>query len=194
MSKRCYIVSSPGRTGSKMAQCLIGSTGSKSFHTHDPFFKLPSDYNASNSTLVFVKRRDLFSAIMSSCVGKRTNEYENYSNKQITPFILPCHGSESEFVYQYEWHKWYFNSCKNTEIFGEVKTLFFEDFVNNPTHVFDVLGITAPNVIPDLNFKSPYSYSKLVINIDECKNVFDQLEKNAKFKMITKPYDPTIKI
>jgi len=176
-----------------MVHFLIGSTGADLFHTHNPFFKLPANYSASNSTLVFVKRRDLFAAIMSSCIGKRTNEYEKYSNKHIMPFNLPCQGSDSEFVYQYEWHKWYFDSCKNIEMLNEVKTLFFEDFVNNPAHVFEVLGISVPNVIPESNFKSPYKSSELVINIDECKSVFDQLEKSAKCKLIPKPYDPTLK-
>ena len=188
-----YLVSSAGRSGCHLVASLIRSCSKKSLHTHDPFF-VPDqlgDPEGKKSAIVLLERKDLFSAVMSMLVGKRTGQWGSYPNREIERFKVNCQGPESEFVHQYNWHKNYIKSCTTVTDFAEVNHLIFEDIVADYNYVFTKLKIT-PVVELWLPEKAPYSYHDIVINVEECKQVFDYLESTYVFVPISKAYDPAL--
>ena len=66
------------------------------------------------------------------CIAKRTDEYVEYSGKTIEPFDIDCNGSNSEFAYQFSWHRWYQQSCTTSEtakLYKNIEVFYFEDFM-----------------------------------------------------------------
>lgn len=185
-----YLVSSAGRSGCHLVTSLIRSCGKISQHTHDPFF-LPSQFgdpDGKDSVIVLLERRDLFSAIMSMLLGKRTQQWGTYPETHIQQFAVDCDGVESEFAHQYSWHKNYIKSCTTLQYFSEVKHMYFEDIVADYDHVFRQLDISPVQPL-NLSPKAPYSYLDIVQNVQECRKMFDWLEENHVFVPIQKAYD-----
>ena len=190
-----YVVSSPSRTGSTLLCNILSSGGVRLtdlLHTHNCFFMVE---DPTSTVLIFSSRRDLFRSIMSCLIGKRTGIF-NYYNKtyqapSIDPFAINCDSDDSEFVLQYHWHKWYIQSHDLTKPYSRIETLYLEDFVNNHQHVYDKFGMTKQQEIV-MTIESPYKYQELVINHQQCKAVFDQLETTSTFTPILKPYDPML--
>jgi hypothetical protein len=187
-----YIISTPGRSGSHLLVALIRSCGKNAIHTHNPFFK-PENFGSvgKESAIILLQRRDLFSAIMSMLVGKRTKQWSAYPNKIIPTFRVDCTGEGSEFTQQYVWHKNYIKSCNTLQHYQQVKFLDFEDIVNDFNHVFQQLELTQLYK-PWLPEKAPYSYLDIVENVNECKIAFDRLEANYTFTPILTPADPSL--
>jgi hypothetical protein len=191
--KTQYVVSSPSRTGSILLCNILKSGGATDIlHTHNCFFSVE---NPKSTVLIFSARRDLFRSIMSCLIGKRTGIF-NYFDKtyqvpSIEPFAINCNSSNSEFALQYQWHKWYSQSHDLTKPYSRIETLYLEDFVNNHQYVYDKLKLTQQQeiVIP---IESPYKYQELVINHQQCKEMFDQLETTSTFTPILKPHDPML--
>jgi hypothetical protein len=190
-----YVVSSPSRTGSTLLCNILAAgkaTSSKIHHTHNCFFTAE---NLESTILIFSLRRDLFRSIMSCLIGKRTEIFnyfdKNYQPPGVKPFVIDCNGDDSEFALQYQWHKWYCQSHDLTKPYSRIETLYLEDFVNNHQHVYNKLGLTQQREI-SIPIESPYKYQELVINHQQCREIFDQLEITSTFTPILKPYDPAL--
>ena len=182
-----YLITSAGRAGSMFLTSLIKSCGYRATHTHD---LVPPPRNP-HSILVICDRKDLFASIMSMCVAKRTNEYTEYSKKSIEPFDIDCNGLESEFAYQFRWHRWYQQTCLHSEssmLYKNIEIFYFEDFIHNYHTVFDKLKITPIGQIED-SVKSPHSINKLIKNYNQCKDMFTSLMETEVFTPLT-AYDP----
>jgi hypothetical protein len=188
-----YTVSSPSRTGSTLLCSILKSGGvTNILHTHNCFFTVE---NPHSTVLIFSVRQDLFRSIMSCLIGKRTGVFnyfdKTYQAPSIKPFEIDCNSSESEFALQYQWHKWYCQSHDLTKPYSRIETLYLEDFVNNHQYVYNKLGLTQQQEIA-MTVESPHKYQELVINHQQCREIFDQLEITSTFTPILKPYDPSL--
>ena len=191
--KTQYVVSSPSRTGSTLLCNILKSGGvTNILHTHNCFFLVK---DPTSTVLIFSVRQDLFRSIMSCLIGKRTGIFnyfdKNYQPPIIKPFAIDCDRDNSEFVLQYQWHKWYCQSHDMTKSYARVETLYLEDFVHNHQYVYDKFGLTQQQEI-SIPVESPYKYQELVINYQQCREIFDQLEITSTFTPILKPYDPAL--
>jgi hypothetical protein len=184
-----YVISSPSRTGSTLLHQILLSTELSRpdiVHTHNCLLHVD---DPENTVLLFSLRRDLFRSIMSCLIAKRTkfyNYFENVELPKVESFEIDCSDPWSEFQKQYMWHKWYVSSHDMNKPYRQVETFYVEDFVNNYDLVYNKLGLTKKsNVIPTL--ENSYRYQDLVSNHEQCKQVFDQLEKTATFIPIRIP-------
>ena len=182
-----YLVTSAGRSGSIFLTELIKCCGYRTIHTHD-LVPLPPH---PQSNLIICDRKDLFASIMSMCVAKRTNEYVQYSRKTIEPFEIDCNGPESEFAYQFRWHKWYQQTCltcKNSTLYKNIEVFYFEDFIHNNQTVLDRLNITLTSSVSN-STKSPHRIKQLIKNYNQCKDMFNLLMETDVFTPLT-AYNP----
>jgi hypothetical protein len=133
---------------------------------------------------------------MSALIGKRTGVFnffdKNYQPPQIGSFEVDCDGPDSEFVLQYNWHKWYIQSHDMTKSYARVETLYLEDFVHNHQYVYDKFGLIKQREIR-LPIESSYKYQELITNHQQCREIFDQFEITSTFTPILKPYDPMLR-
>jgi hypothetical protein len=168
-----YIVSSPGRVASHIVVGMIQRAGKQAIHTHYPFYKTDDD---SITGLVLVSRHNLFDAIMSNILVVATGQTTEYTNTNFDKF----NATKGEFTRQYNWFKNYSDNHDFSRPYGEIKTIYFEDFINNYSHVLDILGLVDQSAGPEFNAnftkKAPYSYQDLIINIDQCRQWYDELE------------------
>jgi len=188
-----YVVSSPSRTGSTLLCDIIKSAGvTDILHTHDCHFKVEDP----RSTVVCLSlRRNLFRSIMSCLVGKRTKIFNYYDPNlelpKVESFNIDCLIYESEFQRQYRWHKWYVKSHDLTKPYNLVETFYLEDYSNDYDLVYKKLGLTKKfEFVPTVETK--YRYQDLVINHEQCKEIYDQLEIISEFEPIVKCYDPNL--
>ena len=188
-----YVISSPSRTGSTLLYQILNSADVLDvLHTHNCFFSVE---DPTNTIVLFSLRRDLFRSIMSCLIGKRTQVFQLYDADtelpDIEPFSIECLDLDSEFQQQYRWHKWYVSSHDLNRPYCQVKTFYLEDFVNDYDVVYKALGLVQKhNVVATVENK--YRYQDLVVNHEQCRAVFDQLETTAVFVPILKPYDPKL--
>jgi hypothetical protein len=168
-----YIVSAPTRVGGNLIADLIRSTGpGPVMHTHNPRHKTDNDLITG---LIIVRRRDVFSAIMSNCIVWRTGQTTKYDRCTIDPFEI----TEQEFLYQYIFHVWHFKNHDLSRMYGSVDIFYFEDFVNNHMHVFDRLGLIQEfRRLRNFNFlnNAPYNYKQVIKNYQDLKILFDKTE------------------
>lgn len=188
-----YIVSSPSRTGSVLlCQILRAAEISDILHTHDCFFTVD---NPASAILLFSYRQDIFKSIMSALVAKRTNLYVSFDSTMapppIDPFYIDCADSDSEFQKQYRWHKWYIQSHDLNKPYHRVETIYLEDFIKNYDYVFKKLDLNQSKPVWS-TIQSVYNYKEVIINHQQCKDVFDYLEQTETFVQIPKPYDPNL--
>jgi len=188
--KTQYVVSSPSRTGSTLLCNILRSGGvTDILHTHDCFFQVE---NPKSTVLIFSARRDLFRSIMSCLIGKRTNIFNVYDNtnlKTIAPFKIDCLDHDSEFQQQYGWHKWYIQSHNLDLPYCKVETFYIEDFVNDYEFIYKKLDLVKHKEVVE-TMESTYRYKDLIVNHEQCKEIFDYLEVTEKFTPRLKPYDP----
>ena len=173
-----YIINSPSRTGSTfLKQLLQKNTEVQTLHLHNPFFQ---DLSPGTTCMILLSRKNLFLAIMSCLVIKRI------SSNQFDTFMVDCEKSASEFVRQYNWHKWYNDSCDVSLPYAQIEYLYFEDFITNPDFILEKFKITKKS-ISGLPAKTPYQAIDLVVNYKECQETFNWLEKNQPINLIQKP-------
>ena len=188
-----YVISSPSRTGSTLLYQILNSADILDvLHTHNCLFSVE---DPANTVLLFSLRRDLFRSIMSCLIGKRTQVFHLYDADtklpDIEPFSIECLDSESEFQKQYRWHKWYVPSHNLNRPYCQVETFYLEDFVNDYSVVYKTLGLVQQHTVVATQ-ENKYRYQDLVVNHEQCRAVFDQLETTAVFVPILKPYDPKL--
>jgi hypothetical protein len=188
-----YVISSPSRTGSTLLYQILNSADiTDVLHTHNCLFSVD---DPANTIVLFSLRRDLFRSIMSCLIGKRTQMFHLYDTDTdlpyIEPFSIECLDSESEFQKQYRWHKWYVDSHDLSRPYRQTHTFYLEDFVNDYDRVYRTLGLEKKHDVV-ATIENTYRYQDLVVNHEQCRAVFDQLETTAVFVPILKPYDPNL--
>lgn len=170
-----YIVTSPTRVGSHYLISLINSTDAWATKTHNPYLKTVYEHTC----LVILRRRDVFAAIMSSCIADRFKEYATYSNKKHKTFAIDCSAS-GEFANHFRFNKWYYPQINQTLPWARIEHLYFEDFFNNHQIVFDRLNLIPIKEIK-LPVRSPNRYQDLVTNIEECREFYHRLVTTEKW-------------
>lgn len=177
-----YLVSAPGRVGSHIVTACIRSAGKLAMHTHNPFFKTDND---SITALILVSRRDLFATVMSNCITWHTGQSVKYQRVNIDPFNVDL----GEFEILYHKQKWYIDSHDFTRPYGLIQTLYFEDFIDNYNYIFEKLRLeqkiellNSPQVRHTFTPPAPYNYKQVVINLEECRELFNRLQAAAEFK------------
>ena len=174
-----YVINTPSRTGSTfLTQLLQQTTAKQVLQIHNPFFHAS---DPETTCMILLSRRNLFSAIMSCLVFKQI------ALKQFNIFKVNCERSDSEFVHQYNWHKWYNQSCDLSLPYAQIEYLYFEDFILNPDFILEKFNIPKKSSL-NLPAKTPYQAIDLVANYKECKETFDWLEKNQSVTLIQKPH------
>lgn len=133
--------------------------------THNPLYLPPTD----DFICIISKRKNLFNEIISSLTAKRTNEFVQYSNKEINLFSI----SDIEFKNTFLFHKAYYEII-NKNYFKKVLEINYEDLINDPKYLFSLFGLPY---LTEYDLKSPYDYYKLVENMNELKNIYDLLEQ-----------------
>jgi hypothetical protein len=188
-----YIVSSSGRSGSHIVLATIQLSVRAAIHTHYPLYKTDND---TITGLIIVGRRNLFATIMSNMLVDYTGQTTEYQQINFAPFLA----DKDSFVYHYNWHRWYNDNHELTRTYGLVKTLYFEDFVNDYDFILKELNLVrnptfewmdgALHPIPIVNHnytvKAPYSYQDLIINQDQCLEWFKELQATESFVKFSK--------
>jgi hypothetical protein len=174
-----YLVSSPGRVGSHIVTACIRACGVPVLHTHNPFFLTDND---SITGLVLVDRKDLFATIMSNCITWHTGQSVKYDNVNVQPFAVDY----NDFSDHYYRQKYYKDSHDLSRAWGSINILYFEDFIFNYDYIFEQLQLTLqPELLVKDSVKNiftsraPYNYANLILNKDQCKIWFDQLEEKG---------------
>lgn len=175
-----YLIVSPGRSGSIFVALTISQSlripavmsnqsalpnTSKSFvyHSHDAQLQLDPDI-----PVLHIMRKDLFAEIISAVISEQYNEWAIYTGNK-PPFVADL----EMFDQKYRWHKYWHQAHRALTKYNHRQILNFEEFIGRSELICDQLQI------PQVRFqtsKSPYS-QKNILNIDELKNRFAQLEQ-----------------
>jgi hypothetical protein len=166
-----FVVFTPGRTGSQLIfKNLLQHFGKNSaVHCHNPLSKPTTD----NSWAIVCLLRDVFSAIVSSLVGKRTKEYTQYQGEYNTRFSV----DQIEFEDTYQHHKLFYQAIEHYN-FVKVIDIYYEDLISDPKSLFASLGIEK-DIDLTLQEKSPYKNKELLINLAQCQQWFDYLDSQT---------------
>jgi hypothetical protein len=160
------VVFTPGRTGSQLIVNNIQTCFNISVtHTHNPLLEV-----VNNDTIAFVsRRRNVFESVASTLLGKRSNEYTSYTTKSVEKFIV----GRTEFEDCFWFHKCFYQLINRSK-FEKVVDVWFEDLINDPKYLFNLLDMDR---LTDYNFpKSPRNYYELISNIDQCQMWYDDLK------------------
>ena len=184
MNRRRWLVSGPPRTGGHLLLGILQSAGVLSLHTHNPRYRTKNDRLA---TLIRLRRRDIFSALMSNCLVWHTGQSTCYSNAEVMPFTV----SKNDFLMHYAGHVFYHTTNIQQQRFATVTNLYFEDFVNNNNFALTELGITsAATTTQFTSRKCPYNYLNTIENHHELRDYFNSLQQQDITTLkITNPYD-----
>jgi hypothetical protein len=176
-----FIVSGPGRTGGHVLLGIMVAAGYPVIYTHNPLFQRE---NYSEYGLLICLRRDIFSAVMSNTITHKIGQSTEYPRTTLEPFdVVP-----SDFEHILDLHLKYQVSHDMTRDYGLVEHFYFEDFVNDHSHVLDRLHIKRFNASSKttnslgqahecsryFNNRAPYHYKDVVSNWEELKQIFDQ--------------------
>lgn len=160
------VVFTPGRTGSQLiVNNIRNHFNIPVIHTHNPLLEI-----VEGDAIAFVSyRHNVFESIASILLGKRTNEYTSYTTKSVEKFTV----SRAEFEDCFWFYKCFYQSI-NQDKFEKVIDVWFEDLINDPKYLFNLLGIDHAT---DYNFpKSPRNYYELISNIDQCLTWYNELK------------------
>jgi hypothetical protein len=136
-------------------------------HTHNPLYRPPSN----NFIAIVSQRKNLFESILSTELAKVTNEFTDYTNKTIQPYSIDINKFKNCYFYQKSFYR-----AINRTGFSKVVDVFYEDLISSSDSLSE-FGITV-----DLSIgKSPYNYYDLITNIDELKDLYNQLESSWGF-------------
>jgi hypothetical protein len=162
------VVLTPGRTGSHIILRNLRHHYEKSAsitHSHNPLI-VPQDAG----TWAFIShRRDIFSSMISALVGERTTEFVDYQGKYNKKFTV----NQIDFTNIYKHHKIFYEVIDKNN-FAQCVDVYYEDLISDPYYLFSKLNIKKP-IDLTLQVRSPYQNNKLVINIDQCHDWFEQL-------------------
>lgn len=134
-------------------------------HAHNPLWGPPGP----GWWCVLSRRRDLFAAVMSTMIGRVTNEFENYTGHKIDPQYVDI----QDFV-DCVWFMRCFYQAIDLSKFSQVIDIYYEDLMLDPGHLFRHFGIDK-SIDYTLSQRAPYRYQDLIINHDDVKTVFDEI-------------------
>jgi hypothetical protein len=169
-SKFSAVIFTAGRSGSH----LIRENLSKYFrsdqviHTHNPLLKLPT----ANTIPVISRRKNMFDAIISMTVASRIDKF-HWTHQDapinIDPFSIDPVDFENAFIFHTA-----FNRAIDARKFTNSIEIFYEDMLDDSAHLFS--KFQCSQTMENLFIKSPYESNSLVINIDQLKNLYNQLD------------------
>ena len=171
MNRRRWLVSGPPRTGGHLLLGLIRSAGVLALHTHNPRYRTRND---SMATLIKLRRRNIFAALMSNCLVWHTGQSTDYIQLEVEPFQV----SLAEFRTHYAGHLYHHAIDIKEARFNDVVDMYLEDFQHNHYCALEQLGLTNVGKIFDqsltklIHNKSPYDYRDIVINHHELLQYF----------------------
>ena len=148
-------------------------------HTHDISAAQDLDPLIKEKTCLIISRRhDLFSSEISRAIAEHTNEWYNYSDKQITPFEI----DEAKFINQIVATPWAYKKIDNTaETYPMTCNIWFEDLIANKNSIESFIAdkidkIPSGDILP---YTTPNArdYSKVVLNYDRLKDVTKSISK-----------------
>lgn len=177
------LVVTAGRTGSQLIKhnlqryykCAVE-------HTHNPLVE-----PRTNQLVIISKRLNDFNSIVSTIIGRRTNEFVTYTSKEIEPFAVSKEEFESTF---------WFVLCHQTvthQRFPSAIVVHFEPLIANHQYLFSLFGVDSHTNF-DVPKKSPYSAQHLIRNYEECKLWFDQLSQQSVDQTLLDTFIQTIKV
>jgi hypothetical protein len=162
-----YVISGPARVGGNLLADIIRSCGAKATHTHNPLLEF-DDY--ANVVLIIVNRHDKFAAIMSNCIVWHTGQSVTYNLIKIEPFLVTPETFIQRYVDNMD------QKHDLTRNYKSVNMFWYEDFVNNHEYVCERLNLIQVSPLLLHAVPAPYNYKDLIINYQDLKNIFDQLE------------------
>lgn len=171
------VILTPGRTGSHLIlknltqyfredweyEKVKGGRGI--VHTHNPDFVPP----VNDFIGILSRRRDQFSAILSSILARKTGEHGYYTGKTVEPFSI----GRGNFLNEYHFHKTFFSRV-HCHRYSKIVDVYYEDMLADRYYLFGQLGIRASCIYP--GEKSPYRYDDLVTNVNELRDYYNELE------------------
>ena len=164
-----YVISGPTRVGGNLLTNIIKSCGQQAIHTHNPLLEF-DDYG--KVVLIIVNRRDRFAALMSNCVAWHTGQTTTYNITKVEQFLV----TPEAFIRQYVDNIDQNQKHDLTRNYKSVKMFWYEDFVNNHEYVCERLNLIQVSPLLLHAVPAPYNYKDLIINYQDLKNIFDQLE------------------
>jgi hypothetical protein len=186
-----FIISGPGRTGGHILLGALVAAGYPVIYTHDPLFERDQYHDLG---LIISLRRDLFAATISNAITCRTGQSTDYTIKILDPFDIDI----GDYKHVLDIHLKYQARHDLSRGYGLVETFYFEDFVNDYSHIYDRLGIhnfvatdkTTNSLGQDYESekyftnKAPYHYKDVVSNWKELKQIFDLKMSEIKSSLV----------
>ena len=177
MNKFSAVVYTAGRTGShlliknlcKHYDVAIRSDRGINFtdgivHTHNPLYTPPT----KNFTAIISRRHNLFESILSMELTKLTNEFVAYTNKKITPYLIDIENFKNCYFFQKAFYR-----AIDCSAYRKVVDIYYEDLISDLDCLWPEFNIK----LDISNGKSPYNYYDIITNVDELKEVYQQLEQ-----------------
>jgi hypothetical protein len=163
------VVLTSGRTGSQLIfKNLLQhfKTDGNIIHSHDPLI-IPK---YAESWAFISHRRDMFSSVISTVVGRRTHEYTEYHGRYNERFTV----EQLELTRTYKHHKIFYEVIDKNN-FAQCVDVYYEELISDPYYLFSKLNIKKP-IDLSLQAKSLYNNKELILNIDQCYDWFEQLD------------------
>jgi hypothetical protein len=164
------VIFTAGRSGSH----LIRQNLSKYFRsdqviqTHNPLLKLPT----ANTIPVISRRKNIFDAIISMTVASRIDKF-HWTHQDATINIDPFSIDPEDFKNSFVFHTAFYRAIDARKFTNSIE-IFYEDMLNDLTHLFS--KFECSQTMENLLIKSPYEPNSLVINTDQLKNLYNQLD------------------
>ena len=140
-------------------------------HTHNKNFLKDFNLDPKNVTLIISKRRDMFAALMSNAISRRTKESVGYTNKKIEPFSIDA----NKFLALKLYVDKFYDDINLTLPYKKTTTIFYEDMLQyGVPHLMEKLNI-PPDTIYTASYvygRSPYDYKRCVLNWEELFNIY----------------------
>lgn len=176
------VVYTTGRTGSYLicnnlasafgvlvqdAESYDGSRGI--VHCHDPLWKPAS----SDFICVVSRRRDLFGAIMSTLVGRATDEFVEYSTTAPPKISVSVKDFQACF-----WFMRCFYHVIPVEHYHRVINIDFDIMMRKPAYLFKRFGLVRDTDYT-LSTRAPWRYQDIIENHRELRDVYDSIRNLA---------------
>lgn len=167
-----FVVFTPGRTGSHLIMGNLRQHYTQRvniIHTHNPLFKASDEYFIG----ILSKRRNLFDALLSSFVGMKTNEFSSYTDKKIDTFFVP----PTRFEDTWNYYKVFYDLIDRTQFLDTIE-IYYEDMLADSIYLSSKLGVDG-HINLKASDKSPRKSQDYILNIDELKELYLQLENTG---------------
>jgi len=124
---------------------------------------------------VLSRRKNDFEAMCSYYIGDKTKEFVTYTNKSVQPFAVDYQDFERYFH-----HRQLFYCAVDHSKFAKTITVWYEELVSDPSHLFGQLSISKTTNLEVLS-KSPYDYKKIIQNWEQMQQWYDTLARHTDY-------------